>query len=298
MSAPAALPPAPAMHAVRYLHPHKQYEFLAGMAGVLPAIYGLEASAHAAALGHFEAQARRAADDLLAEPALSVRLRALPFEPGHRVLAIGDSLTDDLQSWVEILAHALRSARPDQQEATFVNAAVSAATTTSTLARWPALLTPPPDWIVCALGTNDLARTGPQPTKTAVSAEESVANLRQLRWIAATLAPAARWLWITPAPIDDQRVAAHPGFRYAQVTWQHQDAVELTDAVRRLGEEHHDPVVDLSAALDPSAHPHRLEADGLHPSPAGQAVITTALIRTLAPDPQNSRPADRAAVPT
>lgn len=37
---------------------------------------------------------------------------ALPFHPGQLVLAVGDSLTGDLQSWAEILRYLLDLRRP------------------------------------------------------------------------------------------------------------------------------------------------------------------------------------------
>jgi acyl-CoA thioesterase-1 len=66
------------------------------------------------------------------------------------------------------------------------------------LRRWPATLAQRPDWIICLLGGNDITRVGPAPNKPQVILSESVANLAELRQIAAVRTDAA-WVWITPA---------------------------------------------------------------------------------------------------
>lgn len=124
----------------------------------------------------FDAEARHAAEDLLADADLAGRVARLPFPPGARILAVGDSITDDLRSWAEILRHLLATARP-ADHLVVANAGLSAHTTAMVLRRWPSLLDPPPDWILCLLGGNDVTRVA--GGKPQVSLAESVANLRE-----------------------------------------------------------------------------------------------------------------------
>jgi len=50
--------------------------------------------------------------------------------------------------------------------------------------------------VLALLGGNDITRVGPEPTKPQVSLAESVANLRELRRIAAAQTDAS-WVWMT-----------------------------------------------------------------------------------------------------
>ena len=51
--------------------------------------------------GHFDENALSAAHELLEDASLSERVDQLPFRPGETVLSVGDSFTDDLQTWLE-----------------------------------------------------------------------------------------------------------------------------------------------------------------------------------------------------
>jgi hypothetical protein len=53
----------------------------------------------------FDAQARQAALGLLTDAEFAEKVAGLPFTSGQTV--VGDSITDDLQGWLEILRHLL-----------------------------------------------------------------------------------------------------------------------------------------------------------------------------------------------
>jgi acyl-CoA thioesterase-1 len=259
---------------VQYTHLEKLYGYLPGMADAVPAIFGMTPSDHAALRARFAARAEAAARDLLAEPDVAAAVDALPFADGQTVLAVGDSITDDLQSWAEILRHLLRLRRPGLG-AQVVNEGLSAHTTAMVLRRWPATVAAHrPDWVLCALGGNDVTRIGPEPARTQVGLDESVANLRRLR----ELAPAPRWAWLTPAPVHEERVAQFPPFRFGGSAWRNADVRALADAVRRFDE----PVVDLVAVFGVPADPVLQGPDGVHPTAAGQAAVARAVVTRLA----------------
>lgn len=134
----------------------------------LAPLYGLDAATYGEIRNEFDANARRAAEELLAEPGFADRVAGLPFAPGDTVAGIGDSITDDLQSWLEILRHLLELQRPGDGIQVF-NEGISGDTTTDVLLRFIPIILEQPAWILCFLGTNDAVRYGRQPTKTLVS---------------------------------------------------------------------------------------------------------------------------------
>ncbi|MGA4508002.1 SGNH/GDSL hydrolase family protein [Propionibacteriaceae bacterium G1746] len=264
-------PPAAAQ--LQYVHLEKLYGYLPGLAMSLPAILGMTPDEYARIRDGFDAQARTAAYALLRGADFADAVTRLPFTRGARILAVGDSVTDDLQSWAEILRHALTLARPDD-DLTLVNAGLSAHTTAMVLRRWPSMLHPAPDWIICGLGGNDVTRiAGGKPQ---VSLAESIANLVELRRIAAERT-STRWVWLTPVPVDEQRMAAHPAFQFGSSSWHNADITALADAVKAFD----DPVVDLVQVFGVPARADLQGPDGVHPSLAGQQAIVAALVGVL-----------------
>lgn len=262
---------------LRYTHLEKLYGHFPGVPGALPAVLGMSAEEYGDARRAFDVQAADAAGRLLAEPGVRDQVAALPMRPGDTVLAVGDSITDDLMSWAEILRHLLDRVRPDDR-ITVLNGGLSAHTTGMVMRRWPATLTATsPEWIVCALGGNDVARVGPGDAKIQVSLPESIANLRELRRVAGALSSAS-WTWMTPVPVLPDRIRDFPGFRFGQTSWDNADVVALA---RAMAEAFDDPVVDLVTVFGVPADESLQGPDGVHPSLAGQCAILTALLGTL-----------------
>lgn len=261
---------------VQYQHPEKTYGYLPGMdEATIAAILGMDVATHRAIKERFDATARAAARELLAEPGVADRVDRLPFRPGETVIALGDSFTDDLQSWFEILRHLVNERRP-ADAIRFINAGISAYTTAMSLRQAVPLLARRPGWVICCLGGNDAARIGPAPNKTLVSLTETAANLEALRRLAAALTD-ARWVWMTPPTLVEERIDAFPPFRQGQSSWRNADIVAIADAIRRFPE----PVVDLVATFGLPADPSLQGPDGLHPTLAGQRAIAGALVARL-----------------
>jgi acyl-CoA thioesterase I len=269
---------------IQYTHLEKLYGYLPGMAQSMPAIFGLDPADYAELVARFDTHAQQAAQQLLADDRFAAQVDALPFGADQSVLAIGDSVTDDLQSWAEILRHLLDLRRPGDG-VRVINGGLSAHTTAMVLRRWPSTQAQRPDWVICLLGGNDITRVGPEPTKPQVSLAETVANLRELRRIAAAQTDAS-WVWMTPAPVREDRVAEFPAFQFGQSTWRNADVLALTDAINNFDE----PVVDLAAALGVPAAAELQGPDGVHPSLTGQAAIVTALVQRLTADSPGTGP--------
>jgi acyl-CoA thioesterase-1 len=262
---------------LRFVHLEKLYGHLPGVPEHVPALFGLTGQEYDAARAGLDAQASEAADQLLARPGFRELVREAPFRPGDTVLAVGDSITDDLLSWAEILRHLVARVRPEDG-ITVTNAGLSAHTTAMVLRRWPAMLTAGrPDWVVCALGGNDVTRVGPGAVKPQVSLAESLANLRELRRVAGVLVD-CRWVWMTPVPVHPERMAEFPGFRFGMSSWDNADIAELAEMMRSgLAE----PVVDLVRTFGVPAAGDLQGDDGVHPSVLGQRAIVSALLEVM-----------------
>ena len=272
--------PAPEMVAsfVRFVH----FDKFLGSYGVtlegdqLAALYGVDVQTYRDILAQFAAAARQAAEELLADSDFAVRVDQLPFAPGETVVAFGDSLTDDLQSWAEILRHLLTLRRADDQIA-IVNQGIGGDTTAAALRRLVPILQTQPAWIVCMLGTNDVMRNGKQATKTLVSLKETALNLAELRHLAATESATTEWAWMTAPPCDEDLIASSPFWAAFEISLRSDDLVAIADVLR----DEPDPVVDLITLFGQPPAARLLGEDGVHPALAGQQAIVRALVERL-----------------
>lgn len=253
---------------VQSVHPEKLFFYLPGFDEQrTAALYDLDLIDYQEIKARFAALARDAAGELLAEPGFAARADRLPFRPEATLVGIGDSLTADLQSWLEILRHLLDLRRgPDRIRV--VNAAVSARTSADLLHYVIPVIGEQPDWVFCLAGGGDAKRVGTNAAKTLVSLEETAANLAELRRIAAEQTQ-AKWVWLTPGVADEAAVDAYPPFQRGQSRWHNADLLAVGDVIRRQPE----PVVDLQAVFGNPPDSALLSPDGLHPSLAGQQAI-------------------------
>jgi len=263
---------------VQFTHPQKHFFYLPGFEdeALHAAVYGLDVDTYRRILARFDANARRAAEELLADPAFADRVDRLPFAPGTTIIGLGESDMDDLQSWLEILRHLLDLRRPEDG-ITVVNQGISGQGTDEALGRLVGFIVgQQPGWIICALGGNDAVRFGRQATKTRISIAETAKNLNELHHLAAAQI-AAEWVWVTRWTIDEERIAAFPPFQQAQFALRSEDFAAVNDAVRNQG----GLVVDLEPVFGRPPAPEFLIDDGLHPSLAGHQAIAKALVERL-----------------
>jgi lysophospholipase L1-like esterase len=229
----------------------------------------------------------QAAQELLADGVLAAQVDALPFTPGSTVLGLGDSLTEDTQSWFELLKTVVSIRRP-QDEITFVNEGVSGNCTADMMRRITPVMAHQPDWVLCLLGTNDASLYGRMPVKTLIIANETARNLVAIRRAAVVEATeqgkSLRWLWITPPPCIEVQVRDDWFMAPIPVFFLNRDLTAVADIVRRQ----QDPVAELWPAfcVDPTAQPVRASpelflTDGLHPSLDGQKAILRSVVARL-----------------
>jgi lysophospholipase L1-like esterase len=261
---------------VRFLHYEKALALMPGLSEeLLATLNGLALDDYRAARAQCADEAREAARELLADAVFAASADRLPFAPGAVVVGLGDSITDDLLSWFEILRQLCDLRRPDDK-VQFVNAGIFGDTTSQIISRFFAVADRNPDWIICFAGTNDARRHGHQPLKTLVSPSETEQNLAALRHFGATQT-SAQWLWVTPATVVEEQIASDPFLSGRQVMWRNDDLRVAADAVRRQS----GPIVDLQPLFGTPANPAYLLSDGLHPNLAGQKVIAQAVVEGL-----------------
>jgi acyl-CoA thioesterase I len=239
---------------IRYCHPDKLLDGLGLQPPDLPKLYG-------AAPETCRRLAAAARDEAVAAAA-GLGARPLPFRPGARILAVGDSHTDDIGSWAHILA-ALH-------DGPVLNAGVSGDTTIHVRARVDRL--PRADEAIVLVGTNDARRHGGSGSAMLVSHDETRRNVRAIQ--RALRGFCGHVTWITPPPVDERRLAVDPLLDAAGVSWRLAD-VAAKAAV--IADEFGD-AIDLWPVFG-SDH---LTGDGLHPSPAGQRLIVEALVASAA----------------
>ncbi len=216
-------------------------------------------------------QVQQAARDLLSDAAFAARVDALPFAAGSTVVGLGDSITDDDQSWLEILRALLAQHRPHDQ-ITIVNAGISGETTVHVLSRFAEIIRLEPDWIITLIGTNDARSHGTHSTAPLVT--DTTRNLEILRtWMRAKTK--ATRVWLTPPMVIEAKIAAFPWFSVAETMWHNQHLEVIAATIRAIP----DVIVDTRVAL--GANPAFLLEDGLHPNLAGQIEIVKAVVLRL-----------------
>jgi len=261
----------------RFQHPEKLLTTVPRLdEPVIATILGLDVATYHETKHQLEEQVRWATRELLTDPAFAASVDRLPFRPGTMVVGVGDSNTDDLLSWLEILRCLLELRRP-QDRIRVLNAAVAAQTTSMALTRFRDVVSQRPAWIICALGSADALRVGPQPAKTLVSPEETARNVVEMRHMA-MLQTEAQWVWMTPPTVDERIIAKYPPFQQAQLMLQNHDIIAVGDMLRHQPE----PVVDIQAIFGHPAAQEFVRPNGPTPSLTGQQAIAKALVECLA----------------
>ena len=242
----------------------------------IAAIFGLNAVQYRNIRNGFSENARTTAETLLAGPGFADLVDRLPFTANSTTVAVGDSVTDDDQSWLEILRHLIDIRRPDDH-IRIINAGVSGDTTTHAISRCSELTQLRPDWVLFMIGLNDARKHGIKPGKTLVSLEETGKNLHELRRFAVAQTT-AELVWMTPPTVIEQQISEYWLFKTLQTCWINDDVSAVAELIRQLP----DRIVDVHSVFGLPPNSELLLDDGLHPSLQGQKTIVTALVETLA----------------
>lgn len=121
---------------LQFLNIEKLFPLLPGIGNreAVAGLMGLEVDELESLRSRFRENARQAGEELLQDEELADAMERLPFEEGEKIIALGDSLTDDLQSWFSIFSSMAVQAIPDR-ELNFVNSGISSQTTSEALRR-------------------------------------------------------------------------------------------------------------------------------------------------------------------
>ena len=266
------------IYTVQFYHPEKMISQMPGINNdqTRAALLGIEVNLYRQLRERFRLNAQKTANKLLDNPNFCSWVDQLPFAPGATVVGLGDSITDDSQSWLEILRHLLYLRRPSDG-IKVINAGISGDTTTHLISRFMDVVQQQPDWIICMAGTNDVRRHGLAPTQVLVSLEETAKNLKMLRHLI-TSQTQARWVWMTPPTVIEEQIKADWALAPLQERWFNEDLAKVSAVVRQFS----DQLVDLQTIFGIPANQDLLLADGLHPSLAGHQAIVSALVEKLA----------------
>lgn len=218
----------------------------------------------------------RTARNLLQSEGISDALAALPFQQGDVIVALGDSITDDLVSWAYLLEDVLAERRPELQ-LRVMNAGYTGDTTQEAISRFDTVAAMRPDWIIQMLGTNDARRHGVARVRT-TSAEENARNFAILSELVRTETE-ARHIILTPPPVIGRLADDWEPFGVESITWHDADVAGMAQTLR---ESSPSPVIDIHGALIDLPPDRWLLPDGVHPSAAGQSLIAREIIRALA----------------
>jgi len=228
------------------------------------ALLGLPSEVYATELARMQAEAKEAASELLADPAVASMVDRLPLRKGATIVAFGDSLTSEPQSWAVILSELL-AARRAADGITVTTSAVAGETTTHGLVRVGQVVLQQPDWVLFLIGTNDARTQGPQPTKTLVHPDETARNIAELRQ-RVSRETKARTLWITPPAVNEAQVAGHDGLARFGVRFRNEDLARVAKIVRDID----GAAIDVFSKLGTPPPADLLMGDGLHFTVAGQ----------------------------
>ncbi len=257
-------------------HPDK---FLALYPGVdeecTARIYDIDLETYCSIKKEFRDNALSAAERLLEDQCFKEKVGKLPFKPGQTIVGLGDSITDDYQSWFEILTNVLNLVY-GKNTITTVNAGISGETTSQMITRFYGVVDAKPDWIFCLAGTNDSRRHGLKATKALLSPQESALNYDMLLNYAETQT-SAKWIWLTPLRVIEEKIAAVPVLDELQFMWKNDDIYPRVEILRQRKEH----VIDLWDLLGVPANPELLLPDGLHPSLKGHMFIVRKLVDEL-----------------
>ncbi|MGO6667763.1 SGNH/GDSL hydrolase family protein [Rhizobium leguminosarum] len=237
------------------------------------ALLGLPVEIYAVELGRMQQEASEAAGALLADQAVASMVDRLPLRKGASVVAFGDSLTSEPQSWAVILREMLAMRRGTDRISLTISA-VAGETTTHGLVRAGQIANSRPDWVLFLFGTNDARTQGSHPTKTLVHHEETARNIAELRQ-RVSRETTASCVWITPPAVNEAQVAAHGGLAKFGVRFRNEDLERVAKIVR----DGDGRVIDAFSALGSPPPSDLLMGDGLHFTLAGQKRLALEVIR-------------------
>jgi lysophospholipase L1-like esterase len=263
---------------VQFFHPQKKYPFLRGgfSSAAHAALFGLRESFYTAMVDTFTNQVNIAAQALCDDKSYQQAIKSMPLKPKAKIVAVGDSLTDDSQSWFAIIERSFALLRPDDN-IEFTNLAVSGDTTSQLLGSVIPAAQMDADLYLCFSGTNDARIQGGSRYKHCTSIDEVERNICCVLDFAKQESNAP-WVWVTPLGVDETRVNEHDFFKPLRASW----CNEHIEKTALLIIKHADNVIDIRDDFGHLPDSSLLDEDGLHWSIEGQQLAAKIVIEQLA----------------
>ncbi|MDX1637574.1 MAG: SGNH/GDSL hydrolase family protein [Balneolaceae bacterium] len=263
---------------LQFLNLEKRYPLLPGIRNTesMAGLMGLTEEELKENRTKFDQNAKEAALELLEEEQVPAWIDQLPFRSDDTIVALGDSLTDDLQGWFSILGYALEMT-VQGADFTFVNSGVSYDTTTDAMRRLNRdLVAHDPDWVIVALGTFDAVRMNLTPDRSLVPLAEYWENLNAIEDVVAELTDNPV-IWISPPPVLHEML---DDFRLFDFTIRNEDLLRYREILSGKKGYIVDPRGKRMGEEEPEAWNYL--NDGLHPSLSGHSNTVRSLLQVLA----------------
>lgn len=261
---------------LQFLNIEKQFPLLPGISNTTAVanLFGLDQAELTKLRNTFAQNAKEAALELLKDDDVTDWIDQLPFKPDDTIIAVGDSSTDDLQSWFSIFSELLSITVPEANF-TFINAGQSNDTSTEALRRLHRdALSHDPDWVIISLGTFDALRLSIAPKRTLLPLSETWENLSTIEDAIkeVTVNPV---IWITPPPVI-------PGLLDEMDLFDFDIQEKDLDQIRQIISGKTGYIVDPTGKrMGEPPEAWFYLSDGINPSLSGHVNTTKALLYTL-----------------
>jgi len=214
----------------------------------------------------FQENVRRLADRLK-----QTVQKPIPSTP-LTVLALGDSISSDRESFVRIL-NAYWKGTPR----TVIDCAISGNTTSGLLDRlYDTAMTQQFDWIVIFIGTNDNRQLDDKWHIPVISVDEYRRNIEYFTELFPSLGKQV--ILTTVPPVDNKRFAAF--LPHTRRNYDPARIAESNQVLRDIGARKNIKVADLAAAIDAQKE-DVLTPDGLHLNDTGHLILSRLLLDIL-----------------
>lgn len=263
---------------LQFLNLEKRFPLLPGIENTeaMAHLMGLEKDEFVKLRDRFKTNAKEAAVELLKDEEVEDWLGDLPFDKEDTIVALGDSITDDLQGWFSIFQHVLEITVAGA-DFTFVNAGVSYNTSTDALKRLNRdVLAHEPDWVIVALGTFDAQKLHVEPTRPLVSLADYWENTKTIEEAVKEITDNPL-IWITPPPVITEMLQKIRLFDFDIFEEDLQNIREILTGKQGY-------IVDplgKRMSEDDEVEAWNYLSDGLHPSLSGHVNSVKELLRHL-----------------
>jgi len=259
------------------LNLEKRFPLLPGIQNTeaMAGLMGLDKDEFQKLRDRYKQNAKEAALELLEDDEVTEWIDHLPFDKDDTIVALGDSITDDLQGWFGILQQILEITVPEANF-TFVNSGVSYDTSSDAIQRFNRdVINHDPDWVIVALGTFDAQRLHVAPNRTLVSLAAFWENINTIESAVEEITDNPI-IWITPPPVITQMLQQMRLFDYDIFE---EDLKQFREVLTSKTGYIVDPLGKRMGEDEPEAWNYL--SDGLHPSLSGHVNTVKKILETL-----------------